>query len=817
MAVMLLERHATVTIAHSRTRDLAAEVARAEIVVAAIGKAELVRGEWIREGAVVIDVGMNRLERRQARRRRGVRRRRAARLGDHAGAGRRRADDPRDAARQHDRARALAPAMTRAALAAALVALAVVAACTAAPSPTFTVRSERAPPPRARAGDRGPVPARPPPRRLRRSDRAAGRGRPRRRRGPPYAPVRARARPWRQRLPVRARTRPSPGADACRFAADGNTLAGGFEPPRGLRVRAARRTASPLAEPPAAEVYLSLGNHDVATWSDCRASDDPVAEGRLKACLELAHRSPVWRMPARHYVVERGAARFLIVDTNLVEQQYGGFALDDEVAFVARGARCRPDAAKTSRAAATSRGASSSATTRRPRLACTAGTRRRSSSPERTGSSRLAAGGSRRCSQATTTISSTSARRRGSTCSCPGTRAGARVASGSRRRRSPGTAVLFATVRWGYGVLEVARDGWRYRFEGDGGAPLYCCAATGAGACAPSVCPGRTNFALRTTGARARSGAPEAAASRLAEPRGSGSAKGASLRDSSAGSALDPRFDPDRIPALPGPEAPHVPTHAPLRRSRPSWRAHGRVRRLGDAGPVRRHPRGARRRSARAPASSTSRTWARSCSAARGRSRRCNRLFTNDLVEDRRRPGAVRLPLPRDRRHRRTTSSSTASAPSDLLVCVNAGNRRRTSSGSPATPAARTSRNESDAWAQLALQGPQAAAHPPAAHDARPLARSATYRFTQGDVAGVPLHRRPHRLHRRGRLRAVLPARRGAASSGTRSLEARQARRDPPAAASARATRCGSRWATALRQRHRRRPPRRSRRGSAGS
>jgi methylenetetrahydrofolate dehydrogenase (NADP+) / methenyltetrahydrofolate cyclohydrolase len=61
MAIMLLERHATVTIAHSRTQDLAAEVARADIVVAAIGKAELVKGEWIREGAVVIDVGMNRL------------------------------------------------------------------------------------------------------------------------------------------------------------------------------------------------------------------------------------------------------------------------------------------------------------------------------------------------------------------------------------------------------------------------------------------------------------------------------------------------------------------------------------------------------------------------------------------------------------------------------------------------------------------------------------------------------------------------------------------------------------------------------------
>ncbi len=62
MAMMLLEAHATVTIAHSRTADLAAEVGRADILVAAIGKAELVKGAWVKQGAVVIDVGMNRLE-----------------------------------------------------------------------------------------------------------------------------------------------------------------------------------------------------------------------------------------------------------------------------------------------------------------------------------------------------------------------------------------------------------------------------------------------------------------------------------------------------------------------------------------------------------------------------------------------------------------------------------------------------------------------------------------------------------------------------------------------------------------------------------
>jgi methylenetetrahydrofolate dehydrogenase (NADP+)/methenyltetrahydrofolate cyclohydrolase len=60
MAAMLLEQHATVTVAHSRTRDLADEVGRADVVVAAIGRAEIIRGAWIKPGAVVIDVGMNR-------------------------------------------------------------------------------------------------------------------------------------------------------------------------------------------------------------------------------------------------------------------------------------------------------------------------------------------------------------------------------------------------------------------------------------------------------------------------------------------------------------------------------------------------------------------------------------------------------------------------------------------------------------------------------------------------------------------------------------------------------------------------------------
>lgn len=61
MAALLLAADATVTIAHSRTVDLAEECRRADILVAAVGRPEMVRGDWIKRGATVIDVGINRL------------------------------------------------------------------------------------------------------------------------------------------------------------------------------------------------------------------------------------------------------------------------------------------------------------------------------------------------------------------------------------------------------------------------------------------------------------------------------------------------------------------------------------------------------------------------------------------------------------------------------------------------------------------------------------------------------------------------------------------------------------------------------------
>ena len=62
MAALLLKESCTVTIAHSRTHDLPGECRQADIVVAAVGRPEMVKGDWIKPGATVIDVGINRIE-----------------------------------------------------------------------------------------------------------------------------------------------------------------------------------------------------------------------------------------------------------------------------------------------------------------------------------------------------------------------------------------------------------------------------------------------------------------------------------------------------------------------------------------------------------------------------------------------------------------------------------------------------------------------------------------------------------------------------------------------------------------------------------
>jgi len=61
MAQLLLQQHATVTVAHSRTRDLDALCRRADVLVAAVGRPRMIQGSWVKPGAIVIDVGINRL------------------------------------------------------------------------------------------------------------------------------------------------------------------------------------------------------------------------------------------------------------------------------------------------------------------------------------------------------------------------------------------------------------------------------------------------------------------------------------------------------------------------------------------------------------------------------------------------------------------------------------------------------------------------------------------------------------------------------------------------------------------------------------
>lgn len=61
VALMCLQQHATVTLCHSRTKNLAEKVGMADVVIAAVGQPEMIKGAWIKEGAVVIDVGVNRV------------------------------------------------------------------------------------------------------------------------------------------------------------------------------------------------------------------------------------------------------------------------------------------------------------------------------------------------------------------------------------------------------------------------------------------------------------------------------------------------------------------------------------------------------------------------------------------------------------------------------------------------------------------------------------------------------------------------------------------------------------------------------------
>ncbi|MBK9518900.1 MAG: metallophosphoesterase [Anaeromyxobacter sp.] len=269
-----------------------------------------------------------------------------------------------------------------------------------------------------------------------------------------------------------------PGAAACTFAADRSTLA---TPPLGTDPQFERLHDQPLAGLAAAgpppRVYLGLGNHDVATWPGCQAPGVEAAEAaRRQACAEVAYRSPLWSMPGRHYVVDEGPARFIVVDSSLLYADYAGFTLDDELAFAAEAARgCDARACFV--------------VGHHP--PATAGGHVKDFTPAR--SARVArflaalgpgvrgwlAGHDHDLQHARTAG--------GLDVFVSGNGATARPTE-RFERVNDGGQLLFGSVRPGHGVLAVRPDGFSYRFEAPGGAALYCCAATGAGRCEPVTC-----------------------------------------------------------------------------------------------------------------------------------------------------------------------------------------------------------------------------------------------------------------------------------------------------------------------------------------
>jgi tartrate-resistant acid phosphatase type 5 len=271
-----------------------------------------------------------------------------------------------------------------------------------------------------------------------------------------------------------------PGADRCAFSPDGNTVADGYAPPHDPGFEAKLEHAlAPLARGSTpVPVYLALGNHDVAADGLCtvRGIDAPTL-ARRRACLEVAHASALWRMPARHYVLDRDPARFLVIDSNLLVGDYGGFTIDGEIEFVrsaAAGCAARPCFVVAHHPAVTAAEHRSDAT---PEYVA------RVRRLEEAAGGRIAAwlAGHDHDLQHLRAVAGYDVLVSGN---------GSRERPGERFERVsvPGAQLLFASTARGFASLEVARDGWLVRFEATSGEPLHCCRATFPGACQPVAC-----------------------------------------------------------------------------------------------------------------------------------------------------------------------------------------------------------------------------------------------------------------------------------------------------------------------------------------
>jgi 3',5'-cyclic AMP phosphodiesterase CpdA len=270
-----------------------------------------------------------------------------------------------------------------------------------------------------------------------------------------------------------------PGAEACRFGEDGATVEPGPETPADplFRVNEAPleglrgRDGSPLP------IYLALGNHDIGWGGDrCVVPGLPGDEAaRRRACLSVAHRTPTWIMPARHYVLDRGPVRLVVVDTNVVVADYAGFTLAQELAFVreatqacSAGRLCFLAGHHPPAAAIGWRAGPSEQRARMARLVAAAGGRARA----------FFAGHVHTLEHLS--LDGLDVFVSGST------------AMGSFmpfRYVVPARAqVRFATSAWGWAELEADASGWSVRFVDLHGEPLHCCEAAGDGPCRPVRC-----------------------------------------------------------------------------------------------------------------------------------------------------------------------------------------------------------------------------------------------------------------------------------------------------------------------------------------
>ncbi|WP_242345621.1 metallophosphoesterase [Anaeromyxobacter terrae] len=290
-------------------------------------------------------------------------------------------------------------------------------------------------------------------------------------------------------------------AGSCAFEADGNTVRP--QPDIGADGRFARlferRLAGLSRGGVPVPVYLAIGNHDVRADGPCSELPGPsVREQRVKACLEVQHQGPHWTMPGRHYVVDRGPARLIVIDTLLLEGDYGGFRWEDELDFVRRSSggcgvertcflvgHYYADVAGDPRNRA--------AMVRRPEYV------RRVRQLEDAMGDRIPAwlAGHAHDLQHVRTPGGHDEFIAASTASTHPKPFGGPFAGG----RS-----LYWSQRWGFGVLEVRAGGWELKLVGRDRRSLYCCRAVGDGRCEPYACTPVTATSGTERGRHARRG-----------------------------------------------------------------------------------------------------------------------------------------------------------------------------------------------------------------------------------------------------------------------------------------------------------------------